>query len=358
MSDAMIQKLAEDFAEKKEIEFHPSNGWLQRLKTSYEMTSVAVCGEAATVDEAVVAEWKEKIPELTQGYIGRDIFNADETSLFYKKMPARTLKRKIDPYPTGFPARNSKERATVLLTVSKEGERLPPFIIWKCAKPRNLDVSDWNSNKTAWMTIVLFDSYLTALNDSMAQAGRNILLFLDNAPVHNTSSVYSNIKIQPLPPNTTTKTQPLDQGIIKDVKAYYKFLLSYFLLTTYKQAKNEGRIIPTKEIMKLITVPKVIELLNKAWFEKLKPSTIFHCFEQAGFAGVAMDQVQVENEEMANILASMTFDEDAILDIAEGALQDLAINEPNEAIGGFPEEKTDISYDIAFAPNNSSEYTV
>jgi hypothetical protein len=47
--------------------------------------------------------------------------------------------------------------------------------------------------------------------------GCSIVLFLDNAPCHpsDLKDKFSNINIVFLPKNTTSKTQPLDAGIIK-----------------------------------------------------------------------------------------------------------------------------------------------
>jgi len=55
----------------------------------------------------------------------------------------------------------------------------------------------------------------------MKKENRKILLLLDNAPVHNTDKVFSNIELYYLPLNSTSKIQPLDQGIIKAFKAHY-----------------------------------------------------------------------------------------------------------------------------------------
>ena len=50
----------------------------------------------------------------------------------------------------------------------------------------------------------------------MADAERNILLFMNNAPFHpeNIVVLYSNMKVVFLPKNTTSRLQALDAGII------------------------------------------------------------------------------------------------------------------------------------------------
>ena len=45
---------------------------------------------------------------------------------------------------------------------------------------------------------------------------------MDNASCHPIDSELSNIKLQFFPPNTTAKLQPLDQGIIRTFKTYYR----------------------------------------------------------------------------------------------------------------------------------------
>ena len=67
----------------------------------------------------------------------------------------------------------------------------------------------------------IFHSYMKNWNDELARQRRHILLLIDNAPSHIVDE-YSNIKIQFLPPNTTSKIQPLDQGIIRSVKCAYR----------------------------------------------------------------------------------------------------------------------------------------
>lgn len=50
-----------------------------------------------------------------------------------------------------------------------------------------------------------------SLDVRMQGAGRHILLFVDNAPVHIHREVYlTNVIILKLPPNTTALLQPMD----------------------------------------------------------------------------------------------------------------------------------------------------
>jgi hypothetical protein len=54
----------------------------------------------------------------------------------------------------------------------------------------------------------------------MKKENRKILLLVDNATSHGTV-VLSNVIVYFLPPHVTSEFQPLDQGIIRVVKAYY-----------------------------------------------------------------------------------------------------------------------------------------
>ena len=50
-----------------------------------------VCGESADVNLNVVSELKAKLPEIVKDYDIHDVFNSDETGLFYRALPDKTL---------------------------------------------------------------------------------------------------------------------------------------------------------------------------------------------------------------------------------------------------------------------------
>jgi len=74
------------------------------------------------------------LSELLEGYKPCDIFNADETALFYKCMPDKTLTFKNEKCSGG---KHSKDQLTLLLAVNMTGtDKLKPLIIGKSKKPR------------------------------------------------------------------------------------------------------------------------------------------------------------------------------------------------------------------------------
>ena len=63
----------------------------------------------------------------------------------------------------------------------------------------------------------------------MIRQNRKVLLLLDNAPCHPEVEL-ANVKMIHLPPNTTSDTQQLDSGIIKNFKVkYHQLLLNYVI---------------------------------------------------------------------------------------------------------------------------------
>ena len=78
----------------------------------------------------------------------------------------------------------------------------------------------YTANRKAWMTSEIFNEWLSSAR--LQRESRRVLLFSDNYPAHNLIGNYTNIEIHLLPPNTTLGLQPMDQGVIKNFKLYYK----------------------------------------------------------------------------------------------------------------------------------------
>ena len=262
-------------------DFKASSGWLSNWKKAYNIGQLKVCGESADVDKDVVADWQGRLHSVCEGYTANNIYNADETGLFYRAFPDKSLAIRGQECKGG---KSSKERVSVLLTVSMSGEKLAPWVIGKANRPRcfkGLNLGDlpcvWRANRRAWMTSVIFLEYLRWLNRKMALQCRNILLFVDNAPCHpHDLPPLPNVNVKFLPPNTTCSTQPCDLGIIQTVKVHYRKQLLTAVI-----ARLDGGV-DKNDIKKSVNVYDAVQWLAVSW-KQVKPSTVTKCFQKAGF---------------------------------------------------------------------------
>ena len=112
-------------------------------------------------------------------------------------------------------------------------------------------------------------------NDELARQRRHILLLIDNAPSHIIDE-YSNIKIQFLPPNTTSKIQPLNQGIIRSVKCAYRKTIQVQYCSRVENYEEVKQIIQSFDFV------VAVNTLVDAW-EGVKSELIQTCFHTSGF---------------------------------------------------------------------------
>lgn len=105
--------------------FNCTNGWISRFLLRNEITFGKVCGESKSANAAVVEKWIAEVwPTISSGYKLEDIFNTDETGLYYKCTPDKTLRFKREACKG---RKMSKERLTVLLCASITGEKCIPW---------------------------------------------------------------------------------------------------------------------------------------------------------------------------------------------------------------------------------------
>ena len=112
----MLRTLALREAENRNIQgFSASEGWLDRVKRRHGIRGRQLSGEAASVNKVVVTNWMKQIPELIEGYNQKDVFNCDETGLYYKQSTSLSL---VMPGDSCHGGKAQKERITLLICCS------------------------------------------------------------------------------------------------------------------------------------------------------------------------------------------------------------------------------------------------
>lgn len=73
-------------------DFKASDGWLTRFKVRHAITFKRIHGEAAEIDQEELRDWQLNVLQpVIEQYAPKDIYNLDETGLFYQLLPKWTM---------------------------------------------------------------------------------------------------------------------------------------------------------------------------------------------------------------------------------------------------------------------------
>lgn len=86
------------------------------------------------------------------------------------------------------------------------------------------------------------------------------------------SPIFDNIEEAWLPPNTTSRYQPCDQGIVATVKTLYRRKWVNLLLDEWEEDRNARQIM---------NVLRCVKWMVEVWNEDMKGSAIYNCFQKA-----------------------------------------------------------------------------
>ena len=104
-----------------------SNGWLCRWKLRHNLLNKTVVGQANTVNLSEVNEWIHTTGASIQSrYDNQNIYNADETGLFWRLLPTRTYCERGESCRDG---QKSKDRVTVLFNIIIINIVHPPDVV-------------------------------------------------------------------------------------------------------------------------------------------------------------------------------------------------------------------------------------
>ena len=95
VSGIMCTAKAKYFPDELKIEgdFNASSGWLTRFNNRYGIRQIAIQGEKLSSDDQVAKNFSEEFQSFveTEQLLPEQIYNADETGLYWKCLPNKTL---------------------------------------------------------------------------------------------------------------------------------------------------------------------------------------------------------------------------------------------------------------------------
>ncbi|UYV62158.1 hypothetical protein LAZ67_1008067 [Cordylochernes scorpioides] len=241
LSGHLIRSKAEQFAtEMGKTDFKASSGWLDGFKERNKISFKTICGESGAVNLQVAEQWKNNLRELIQDKDARDVFN----------LPLLMIGKAVNP---------------------------------RCFKNVKTKPVDYANSARAWMTSYLFEKWLLNLDKKYTKEKRKFILFIDNCTAHNSIPPMENVEVIFFPANMTSVIQPMDKGVIKNLKHFYR----RFLVENISTGDSEALKIK-------LGVLQASRLCKKAW-DQLTSETIKHCFKKAGFVKKEEDEENADD---------------------------------------------------------------
>ena len=115
---------------------------------------------------------------------------------------------------------------------------------------------------------------------------------VDNCPAHPQIENLRAVNLIFLPPNTTCQTQPMDHGVIRSTKAYYRRMV----VQKYIDAIDRKKSIPK------LTVLDAMDQLVTAW-DRVSTETIKNYFKKAGISRETQENAINDSDDPFKALA-------------------------------------------------------
>lgn len=114
-------------------EFKASKGWFDCFKKRFLLKNIKLAGESPAADIVAAEHYciKKTFLEIKEdnGYLPKQVFNADESAMFCIKMPTHTFISKEERHASG--AKAAKDCLTMLFYANAVGYMIKPGLVYK-----------------------------------------------------------------------------------------------------------------------------------------------------------------------------------------------------------------------------------
>ncbi|KAJ8962242.1 hypothetical protein NQ318_018214 [Aromia moschata] len=197
LTGPVLQAKAKQFHASLNVDsnFSASNGWLARFKKRHGMRCLNQ--RRKTFSKLRRRQFREGLKAFLEnhGYKLYNIYNGDETSLFWKHFPTKTFVCRNETEAPG--RKTSKGRVTIQVCSNASGtHKIPLTVIGKSEHPRCLK----NGTKKGWMDRNVFidwdkNVFIPSVKKRNPDPEAKFILILDNAPAHPSSTELNEIDL-------------------------------------------------------------------------------------------------------------------------------------------------------------------
>ena len=261
--------------------FLASSGFQWRFCGRFGLRNLKICGEKLSSDSSSAEQFVNEFSGITEGYSEHQIFNCDETGLYFRMLPGHTL-ASVHNWPDG--TKKAKDRVTINACANASGTiKLPLLLIGKAKNPRcfrNLNKEAlpvvYRNQANAWVDRDIFrdwffNCFVPETKQKLRELGQEerAILFLDNCSAHPSEdeliSADGKITAKFLPPNVTALIQPMDQGVLESIKRVYRKSILRNLVSQ--------STFTIQDFLKRIDMIKIVDTVASAW-DMVTPTAI------------------------------------------------------------------------------------
>ncbi|CAB4481139.1 unnamed protein product [Rhizophagus irregularis] len=277
LTDMILQQKGIELAQmlnigENQIKF--TNGWVYRFKKRNGLQRVKFSGEANSAPIETLPEERVRLRALLAKYDKEDIYNADETGLFFRMEPNQTLStgavagRKMD-----------KSRVSVLFCANATGShKIRPLL-------KHLDYYFRTMDRRVLLLIDNAGSHFNPkrfkknddMDDEEISESDDEQESKKQKKKEKPAVDLTNIELVYLPPNTTAHLQPMDAGIIHSFKAKYKQEFCRHLIRQFDSGVDH--------VKNKLNIKEAIDYIAESW-NNVTPTTIQNCWIKTETADV------------------------------------------------------------------------
>ena len=179
-------------------------------------------------------------------------------------------------------------------------DKLPMFVI---ENQQGLDVFSgvrnfprrYRAQKKSWMDSVLFEEWIREFDCTFERETRKVAFIVDKCPPppHTPSCKgLKSVNLVFVSPSTTSKTQPMDQGVMRALKAHYRSKVVQMYISVVDSNK------PLPQINILVAMDMLVRVQDN-----VSTSTIQNCFRAAGISQQSQECTLTDHDNPFKMLA-------------------------------------------------------